>query len=196
MENKIKHKKTIIILAIVAIIILIFILWAKGIFYIIDRQTSPNRKITTTVYSRDVSNIIPKDNGFTIKTTGELKGTRICTDGSEFEKFWWSPDSKYQVISTIYEDKRLLELKNYVKNSVSNLNYYMNMNMSSHEEFTNLMTSEKDWETVQFEFVEWNKEQGSMTVNFEFKDYNKNHQKGNMNFNCETGSVSNIKFEK
>ena len=194
MQNKSKSKK--IITVIVVIVILIFILWSKGIFYIIDRQTSPNGKITTTVYSRDVSNVLPKDSGFTIKTTGESVGTRIRTDGSEFEKIWWSPDSNYQVISTIYEDKRLLELKNYVNNSVTNLNFYINMNMSSQEEFTKLMPEEKHWNTLQFEFVEWNKEPGSMTVEFEFKDYAKNIQKGNLNFNCETGIVSQIKFQQ
>lgn len=195
MENKTKPKKTIFVLAIIAIAVLLFILWSRGIFYIIDRQTSPNSKITTTVYSRDVSNVLPKDNGFTIKTSGEFKGTRICTDGSEFEKLWWSPDSNYQVISTIYKGKRLLELKNYLSNSVANLNIYINMSMSSHEEFTNLMKAKKDWETLQFEFVKWNKEQGSMEINFEFKNYAKKYQKGKLDFNCETGIISNIKFE-
>jgi len=195
MENKAENKKTIFFLAIIAIAIVLFTLWSRGIFYIIDRQTSPNGKITTTVYSRDVSNILPKDNAFTIKTSGEFKGTRICTDGWEFEKLWWSPDSNYQVISTIYDGERLLELKNYLSNSIANLNIYINMSMSSHEEFTNLMKVKKDWETLQFEFEKWNKEEGSMEINFEFKDYAKKYQKGKLDFNCETAIVSNIKFE-
>lgn len=62
-----------------------------------------------TYYSRDVFGIFPKNNGFTIKSSGDFNGTRIYTDGSEFESMWWSPDSKYQVISIVHEKDRLLE---------------------------------------------------------------------------------------
>lgn len=195
MEDKMISNRMIIIASIIFLIILVFILWANGIFYIADRQISPNGNITTTVYTRDVSKIFPKNNGFTIKSSGDFKGTKIYTDGSEFENMWWSPDSKYQVISIVFEKGRLLELKEYQKNSIANLNLYINMNMSSHEEFIELMPEEKHWKTLQFDFVNWKEEHGGMTVRFEFEDYMGNQQKGKLDFNCQTGVVSNIEFK-
>ncbi|MEG1875918.1 MAG: hypothetical protein RR185_10185, partial [Angelakisella sp.] len=134
------------------------------------------------------------NDGFTIKTSGDFNGTRVYNDGSEFENMWWSPDSKYRVIATVFENHRLLELVRYEKNSVANLNLYINMNLSSLNEFTSLMTEKADWETLQFNFIQWKEEQGSMTVDFAFTDCNGNQQSGKLDFNCETGAVSNIEF--
>ncbi|MEG1688104.1 MAG: hypothetical protein RR276_09510, partial [Angelakisella sp.] len=115
-----KNKTKIIMATILIVVIVMFILWCKGVFYIIDRQTSPNGEITATVYSRNVSDTFPKNDGFTIKTSGDFNGTRVYNDGSEFENMWWSPDSKYRVIATVFENHRLLELVRYEKNSVAN----------------------------------------------------------------------------
>ena len=192
MKNK--TKVSIIIGSILTIVITIFILWINDVFYIIDRQTSPNGKITTTVYSRNLKEFIPRNNGFTIKTSGDFKGKRISTDGSKFEQLWWSPDSNYQVVSTIYEGSRLLELKSYIHNSNSNLSLLINMSMSNYSEFTELMKDKKEWETLQFNFINWKEEQGAMTIGFIFTDYKGEQQNGKLDFNFETGGISNIEY--
>ena len=192
MKNK--TKASIIIGSILTIVISVFILWINGVFYIIDRQTSPNGKITTTVYSRNLKEFIPQNNGFTVKTSGDFKGKRISTDGSKFEQLWWSPDSNYQVISTIYEGSRLLELKSYIQNSNSNLSLLINMSMSNYSEFTELMKDKKEWETLQFNFINWKEKQGAMTIGFTFTDYKGEQQNGKLDFNFETGEISNIEY--
>ncbi len=187
-------KTTVTVVFILITAITTFILWANGMFWIVDRQTSPNGNITTTVYNKNLTDFIPKTNGFTIKTSGDFNGRRICIDGSEFEQLWWSQDSNYQVISTIYDDNRLLELTSYAHNNVSNLSFLINSRMSNYNEFTDLMKGEADWDSLQFEFGHWKEEQGDMVVNFNFIDYTGKKQTGQVDFNCNTGDISNIHF--
>lgn len=189
MKSKAKIGTAVLIAAIA-----IFILWCSGIFYIVDRQTSPGGRITATVYSRDVSDTFPKNDGFTIKTRGEFHGTSVRSNGSVFENMWWSPDSNYLVIAYAVEEHRFLELDNYKDNSGNNLNVIINMGTSSCDEFTSLMKETADWETLQFDFIRWNDAPGSMTVAFEFTDYTGKLQRGTLDFNFETGMVSNIAF--
>lgn len=189
MKSKAKIGAAVLIAAIA-----IFILWCSGIFYIVDRQTSPNGRITATVYSRDVSDTFPKNGGLTIKTRGEFHGTSIRPDSPVFENMWWSPDSNYLVIAYTVKDHRFLELHNYRDNLYSNLEVLINMGMSSCDEFTSLMKETADWETLQFDFIRWNDAPGSMTVAFEFTDYTGKPQRGTLDFNFETGMVSNIAF--
>ncbi len=189
MKNKTRF--VVIIISIIIVIIRTFFLWTSGFFYIIDTQNSPDEKMTITVYNHNLSEFIPQNNGFTIVTSGSFNGERICTDGSVFEQLWWSPDSKYNVISTINDGSRLLEIKNYSNNSVTNLSKTINMSMSNYTEFSELVN---DWETLQFNFIEWKEEQGSMTVGFEFTDNSDSKQSGNLDYNFETGVITNINF--
>ncbi|MBS7527949.1 hypothetical protein KHM83_14785 [Fusibacter paucivorans] len=187
-------KRTTAAMIMIAIIVGL-ILWTSGIFFIVDRQTSPNGRITVTVYSQNMTALFPKNNGFTIKTSGDFKGTKIYLDGSAFENMWWSPDSRYQVITTFNHDNRLLELRDYKNNNNTNLNAVINMSMSSLDTFTDFMTAPEHWETLQFEFIKWQELQGTMTVAFKFKDLTDQLQKGTLDYNCETGAISEIVFQ-
>jgi len=197
-DEAIKPKQPILkikraLLIFVILVIVLVSLWAKGVFYIIDIQTSPNGKITEIVYNQDVSDTFPKDSGITMRTKGSFKGTTVYENAS-YLNMWWSPCSNY-LVKSLVDGEPILILDSFKKNSSSNLSAYINMSISSSEEFTNLMTDKKHWETIEFDFVKWNDEQGSMTVNFEFEDCTGKQQKGCLDFNCETGVVSNIEFK-
>ena len=197
MKNFLKSKSTKVILPIVGLIaVVLFIMWSRGVFYIIDRQTSPNKAITTTVYSRDVSDTFPKNTGFTIKDTGASNRTKIYNGGSTFESLHWSPCSEYAVISTLYNGERYLELLSYNKNSVSNLGIYINMDMSNHSQFTTLMTQPAHWESLEFEFLNWAEEKDILKVKFSFEGNNNKENSGTLEYNCQTGKITNILFNK
>ncbi len=196
MKRSHNSKKIIIAISILFLVaVLLFIAWMKGVFYIIEKQKSPNGEITTTVYNRDISDTFPKNTGFTIKDSGSSKRTKIYSDGYTFEDLWWSPCSEYMIVSTICDEERYLELKHYTKNSVANLNVYLNMSMSGYEEFTTLMTKTENWETLKFIFLNWVDEKATMKVKFTFTDYNNNQNEGTFHYNCETGNICNILFE-
>lgn len=191
-KQPISKLKMALLIFVILVIVLVF-LWAKGVFYIIDIQTSPNGKITEIVYSQDVSDTFPKDSGVTMRTNGSFKGTTVYENAS-YLNMWWSPCSNY-LVKSLVDGEPILILDSFKTNSASNLSAYINMSMSSSEEFTNLMTDEKHWETIEFDFMKWNDEQGSMTVNFEFEDYTGKQQKGYLDINWETRIISNIVFE-
>lgn len=191
-----KKQTTAILLLSIVLICVIFVttVFVGASSSVVEQHTSPNGKITTTIYNQDVSGFFPKDTGFTIKDTGDLIDTRVYSDGSTFENLYWSPCSRYMIISTLREGERLLELKRYEKSSVTNLNLYINMSMSSYEEFTRIM-SENSWDTLKFNFIEWIDEDANVKVNFAFKDFQDKAQIGTLIYNCESGVIYEIEFE-
>ncbi|MEG1875842.1 MAG: hypothetical protein RR185_09790, partial [Angelakisella sp.] len=175
-------KVKIIIVALIALAVLTAFLWSKGVFYVIDRQTSPNGKITTTVYSRDVSDAFPTNTGITFEDRGEFKGTHVY-ENTEYVDMWWSPCSNYIVKSLICDGEPYLILDSFIKNSSSNLGAYINMNLSPREKFSELMTEQEHWDTLVFDFVDWQDHEGNMTVSFSFTDFIGKKQNGTLDYN-------------
>ncbi len=186
-------KVKLIVLTLTALAVLTAFLWSKGVFYIIERQTSPNGKVTTTVYSRDVSDAFPTNTGITFEDSGEFRGTHVY-ENTEYVDMWWSPCSNYIVKSLICDGEPYLILDSFTKNTSSNLGAYINMNLSPREKFSELMTEQEHWDTLAFDFVEWQDHEGHMTASFRFTDFTGKEQKGTLDYNVQSGTVSNVEF--
>ena len=182
-----------IIITILIIVSVVFALWIKGAFYIVERQTSPNGAVNTTVYSRDVSNAFPKNTGFTIRDRGDFVATTVYSNAT-YENMWWSPDSKYMVVSMIYDTGRALVLNDYTGNVSVNLNAYIDMAIYNNQVFNKVIYDKDSKPTIDYIFKNWADKNGKMNIEFSFEGNDSVKYKGDFLYNNEDGTISNIVF--
>lgn len=182
-----------IIITILIIVSVIFALWIKGVFYIVETQTSPNGAVKTTVYSRDVSNEFPKNTGFTVRNRGDFERTTVYSNAT-YENMWWSPDSKYMVVSMIYDTGRYLALNDYKRNVGINLNAYINMAIYNNQAFDKVVYDKDSKPIIDYIFKNWADKNGVMNIEFSFEGNDSMKYKGDFLYNNEDGTISNIVF--
>ena len=134
-----------------------------------DRQTSPNGAITTTVYSRDVTGFFPTGRGCTLRDQGAFLGDTVYV-GADFDGLWWSPDSRYQVVSLVEADGVRLAINDYGRNAGGNLTAWVSTAAQAAGMVPDAPLNEMGWPDVEFRFIQWGEDSASMLLRYDYVD--------------------------
>lgn len=170
------------------------ILWYKGIFHIIERQTSPDGQTVTTVYNCSFlqHGNLPKGSGITVRETGALRGQTTYPLATDFHGLWWSPNRNYQVISLQAEEGVWLVLNDFLRNSGINLSGRLEFALYDNDFFSDVVYDEPlGKRLIEFQFIQWNAHQdASMLIHFNYTDATDAQHEGYFWFNYETHEIS------
>ena len=199
-SNKIKTVRTkyiSIAAACLAFIIIVvgFILWRGGYFFVIDKNSSPDETFGITVYDKALSGI-----GFSgedavsiiVKAKDETRGElRISYGNCSYQGIWWAPDSKKYVIALNYEDREYLALAWLERNAESNLSAYLSMGVQMNElaEYGLQYINEEPFPEIEYRFLQWSLDSTSMLIYYSFTDINHAPHSGYFWYNCEDGTI-------
>ncbi len=195
-NNNTNKGKTLLIygaVGIFAAVFTIFFMWTEGLFNVVDTQYAPDGSSVTMIYDRDLTQLLPAKGAYTITTRGNYNETRVIPN-ADYEQLWWSPDGGYMVISSLYGDMRVLELKSFISNNVANLSLVVNTAMSYYDIFMMLMAEEESWQSLNIDFVQWQQQTGVMRLAFSLIDDIGKPRSGELDFNCLTGDLTDIVF--
>lgn len=165
-------------------------LWSRGYFNIIERQTSPDGTIAATVYSGEFSDIGPTGSGFTIKESGSLKS--FLYFDAAFHGMWWSPDSRYLVISYKSDQWSDLLLVDHSYSSSTNLSAIWKSAMNSHQVFSAVPYDEYGDPIIEYNFIQWSEHDNTMLISYSFTDVAQTEHKGYFWYHCETQEVFGV----
>ena len=171
--------------------ICLLILWSKGCFCIADRQTSPDGTVLTTAYSRNLSGLFPREDGFTIRDEGRYAGSTHYLNAS-FDGMWWSPDSQYLVISMETENGIYLEVCDYQRNAGRNLDNCLNRGIYGRKEFSGAALDEDGQAQIEYRFLQWSDYDSSMLVYYSYLDQEGIDRSGYFWYDYESEDVSGI----
>ena len=174
---------------IIALASTVLVLRANGAFHVIDRMTSPNGKIKTTVYNKTETSGFTKE-GFTIADRGSVHGTMIY-ENAEYVGLWWSPDSRYYLVDMDRYGKQEMYLTDFENNNCRNLPGYLDLAMQEHPEFDNAIVVEA-WKQIEYEFISWDTEKAILHLAFRYDTTNGDACEGSFLYDCETGTISDI----
>lgn len=163
-------------------------LWSRGVFFLVDRQTSPDGSVTTTVYSRDVTGLFPREGACTLRDSGATQGT-VLLNGS-FDGLWWSPDSRFQVFSSVDDQGIQLWLHDYDSSSSGNLDAWVAMAAQTDSWFPDAPRSEMEWPDVEYRFLQWGEDSASMLLRYDYVDTGGVDRAGYVWYNLNTGDLS------
>ena len=191
-QKRRRTRRTVVIAAValvLGILVCLGALWKVGFFYIVERQTSPNGAVTTTVYSRDVTGFFPKDDGCTLRDQGAFVGSSVYV-GAEFEGLWWSPDSRYQVVAILENGADQMWLQDYGRNACGNLTAWVSTSAQAAGMFADAPLYDMDWPDVEFQFIQWGEDSAAMLLRYHYTDTGGANHMGYFWYDCETGEVS------
>lgn len=100
---KLKVTSTTLAGVLIAAAIVLLVLWWNGVFYIVDRQVSPDGSTVFTVYSRDVTEPLHSGSKFSIreKTRGTPFYYSTTIYSGNYVDMSWSADGQYCLIEKI-----------------------------------------------------------------------------------------------
>lgn len=166
--------------------------WWLDVFWLADRQISPDGKTVTTVYTRDITDTIPKKGYLTLVDRGYFAGRTVLN--GEFEGLWWSADSNFQVVSHLENGVRYLTLFDYVRNTGSNLDNRLDQGIYGREEFAGVVYPEPGRPDIEYSFLQWSRYDSNMLVTFQFLDKDGIDRDGYFWYNYATGEVTGVVF--
>ena len=169
-------------------------LWSRGCFDVADRQTSPDGRITTTAYRKNVSGLFPTDHGFTVRDEGAFRGTTNYLDGTSFQGMWWSPDSRYRVIAMETEEEGgRLAMVDYRNNVSRNLTAYLDMAVTGSGAFPGLIQEgEGLWPAIEYRFLQWSDQASVMLLHYAYADRQGEEHEGYFWYDCGSGEISGV----
>ena len=190
-----KESRTLLLAALLALAcgaaLCLFLLWSRGIFCIIDRQVSPDGQVVTTAYCRDISGPFPAAGGFSVRDRGVWTGTTIYLDAS-FDGMWWSPDSRYLVISMVRDGGIYLEMLDYQNNAGENLDAYLDMALYGDPHFTGADFGGASGSGVEYRFLQWSEDESIMLIHYDYQDRAGNPHTGYLWYDCASACVSGV----
>ncbi len=189
-QKRRRTRRTVLLIAAAVVLgaaVCLGILWSRGVFHIVDRQTSPDGTVTTTVYSRNVTGAFPTAGDCTLRDSGAVRGSTVY--GGTFDGLWWSPDGRYQVVSVVDGGRVQLWFHNYSRNSGGNLTAWVSMAVQSAGWFPDAPVSEMEWPDVEYRFLQWAEAGGTMLLRYDYVDTGGVDRAGYFWYDCETGQV-------
>lgn len=193
--QKNRTSKRIMIFVLVALIVGIsaslFFLQAKGYFNVIERQTSPDGKVTSTVYEGASGTLFMRQGIFTVVDKGTSEGTTTYNNAS-FDGMWWSPNSRYLVISMEVDDSIWLSMTDYENSSVINLDTLLDIAINDNPTFSNIVKYEDGRAAVECRFLQWSEYGSSMLIHYIFVDTVGDEHSGYFWYDCDTGAISGL----
>lgn len=195
--HKRKIKQTTLCLTLLCIVFSVFLclglLWYKGVFHIIERQTSPNGATTTTVYNCDFASYgrFPQSGGFTLIDKGYFNGSTTYP-GARFQGLWWSVDGNYQVVSMYTDEGIWLCLADYRRNIGVNLDAHLERALYENSFFQDVIYNEYTGQyQIEFQFIQWSLvDEPNMLIYFSYTDASNQFHEGYFWFNYETTESS------
>ena len=169
-------------------------LWSQGCFDVADRQTSPDGRITTTAYRKNVSGLFPTDRGFTVRDEGAFRGTTNYLDGASFQGMWWSPDSRYRVIAMeTPEEGARLAMVDYQNSANRNLTAYLDMAVTDSGAFPGLVQEDESlWPAIEYRFLQWSDRANIMLLHYAYTYEREEGHEGYFWYDCASGEVSGV----
>ena len=172
--------------------IVLGILWHLDVFYYAGSYRSPDGRVTTTVYNRDITQFLPEKEHFTLVDEGAWQGRTILW--GTFDSLWWSADSIYQVVSLLDEGEYYLMLFDFLRNTGSNLDAYLGSALYGLEEFRNVPKDEDGREEIEFRFLQWSQYDSSMLIYFSYVDTDGIDRDGYFWYSYATGEITGVMF--
>ncbi len=191
-----KRKTLLIICAVVILLLSTIRMYAKGVFYIEEKTVSPDGKTTTIVYNVDVTEFPFDKNAFTIKDKGYIKGSSTYKN-AKFHDLWWSPDSKYRILSLDYEKEgRYYALDDFIHNVECNLIVYLGDALYNKTELKDIIPYDKNNNRfiVEYNFKEWTDNSGEMVFDFNFIGRDNLEYKGSFIYNHTNQTISDVQI--
>ncbi len=190
-------KKKIVIFSVLIVIILICIgMYSKGLFNIEKRVQSPDGKVTTTVYNCDVTEYPFKTSAITIRDKGNNRGDKIYHN-AKFNGLWWSPDSKYRLISLSYDNDGIYYVvDNFINNVESNLSAYIDGVLYDEKALVDIIMYDDNKKfIIEYDFKGWTEVSGEMIFEFSFKGKDNLQHRGSFKYNYATNTKSDFKID-
>lgn len=153
----------------------LLLLWSRGVFYIADRQVSPDGRTTATAYTRNISGPFPTKEGFSIVQTGHFRGTTSYLD-AEFTQMAWSVDGRYLMVAMETSTGPCMEVGDHLRNSGLHMCPHFGSAARGSEElaavgYEELEYGEHGQGSIRCRFVQWHEEDDDlMLVAFSFTD--------------------------
>lgn len=196
-SHKKRNNRKTLIFTLLAILLSLFLclgyLWYRGVFHIVERQTSPNGATTTTVYNCDFARYgrFPQSGGFTLIDKGYFNGSTTY-QYARFQGLWWSVNGNYQVVSMYTDEGIWLSLTDYTRNIGANLDAHLDTSLYNNDFFLDVIYNEETGQRqIEFQFVQWSlKDEPSMLIYFTYTDSSNQFHEGYFWYNYETGEVS------
>lgn len=196
-SHKKRNNRKTLIFTLLAILLSLFLclgyLWYRGVFHIVERQTSPNGATTTTVYNCDFARYgrFPQSGGFTLIDKGYFNGSTTY-QYARFHRLWWSVNGNYQVVSMYTDEGIWLSLTDYTRNIGVNLDAHLDTSLYHNDFFRDVIYNEETGQRqIEFQFVQWSlKDEPNMLIYFTYTDSSNQFHEGYFWYNYETGEVS------
>lgn len=196
-RHKKKINRTTLLFILLAIVLstslCLGLLWYKGIFHIIERQTSPNGATTTTVYNCDFARYgsFPQSGGFTLIDKGYFNGSTTY-QYARFQGLWWSVNGNYQVVSMYTDEGLWLSLADYRRNIGVNLDAHLDTSLYNNDFFRDVIYNEKTGRReIEYQFVQWSLiDEPNMLIHFTYTDTSNQFHEGYFWYDYETGEAS------
>lgn len=177
---------------VVCLVFAVWQLWYSGYFYILDTVSSPNGSIVTTVYDCALADGEPPAvGGFTLRDTGGYSNSIHYGYGT-YRGLWWSPNSRFRVVSMDTEDGIYLALTDYHYHSTTNLTLILEQVLTHNDFFADVAHENDKWSPIiNIDFVQWSDaDPETMLVYFAYTDKEGQLREGYMWYDYESHKAS------
>ncbi|HIR51877.1 MAG TPA: hypothetical protein IAB39_00535 [Candidatus Onthovicinus excrementipullorum] len=174
------------VLACAAAALCLLLLWSRGCLSVAQRSTSPDGSTRIIAYDRNLSGAFPSSEGVTIRVIGD--GDHHY-GGVSFENSWWSPDSRYFLLSLVQDGEPELFLEDYEKNAVVVLGGRFNGALWKNSDFPDLVYDGSGNPEIAFRFEQWEEQSGVFRMRYWYTDTHDRAHAGLCRFDCEDGML-------
>ena len=207
-KSKKYRKKTLIIIGISALLItilILFILYKTGNFFVIAKSEAPDHSIQLTFYDKpttgdfriDMHN--SSDPVLLVKSKGAINC--IYVHYGIYEGIYWAPDSSKYILAIQNEGITELHLiykedpKLFIGSLSGQLTWSHLMNdmkklgYTSMDELDEFVAATKK---ATYQFVQWSADSQSVLISYSYPDAYDNLYQGCLWYNCETGQIEGV----
>lgn len=176
----------------VLLLLVLAVLWWKGVFHIAYRSESPDGTCLLTIYDRDIAlDRFSREPSITVVTDYPDGVWSTVIYHGTFQGAWWSPDSKKYVLAFQEDEILRLVLNGRVNHNTQNLNAYLSIGVEQSELAQyDLQDSDGVFPEIEYQFLQWSLDSQSMLIYYAFLDTALERHEGYFWYNCETGQVS------
>lgn len=192
-KRKLRRKTTmnITIAALVGVLVCLLFLTGKGVFSMLDRQTSPSDRIAATVYRGTSGTLYLDRNAFTVRIKGDFPNETVYSNAS-FDGMWWSPDSRYLIVSMQRDNGVQLVMSDFQTSVDKNLNAYLDISISNHGYFADAKKDENGFPDTEYRFLQWSEFDSVMLIHYYFIDISGIDRSGYFWFDCDTNELTGV----
>lgn len=176
----------------VLLLLVLAVLWWKGIFNIVHRSESPDGTGLLTVYDRDIAiDRFSREPHITVINKYPDGAWSTVIYSGVFQDAWWSPDSEKIVLAFQDEEVSRLVVHSRTAHNTSNLNAYLSIGVEQSELGKyDFQDSDGIFPEIEYQFLQWSLDSRSMLIYYSFTDTAQTLHEGYFWYNCETGEIA------